>query len=336
MAPKFRHNVRFSLRELGGAEMNCRRLSICAAIAYLGSFISAGAQSPAAAPEPEWSVSEVVVKLPAPRMWKLVSGASTVWVLGIVTPLPKGLKWNTAALIHAMDGAKRIILPPMTTVGPFEALEAVSRAHLPKGKTLDTELPPDVDSEYRSVLSRLGRDPAKYQNEKPAWAALMLDVDVANFSPGFDPAEPTATIRRLARERHVPTSQATYKSGAMLDQLVSLPDDEGRAVLSDAVRGADFALAHQQAAGQAWAQGRLQMVRANVSPASSASGLLLHTPAYQASTARSVDDAVKTINQALAEQGTTVVVMSLTSLARLGGALDVLKKQGVTMIEPVE
>jgi hypothetical protein len=122
----------------------------------------------------------------------------------------------------------------------------------------------------------------------------------------------------------------------MLNQLVSLPDDEGRAALSDAVRGAEFVLEHQQAAGRAWAQGHLQAVRASISPASSASGLLLRTPAYQANFTRSVEDAVGTINQALSEPGTTVAVMSLTSLARLGGTLDVLKTQGVTVTEPTD
>jgi uncharacterized protein YbaP (TraB family) len=266
-------------------------------------------------------------------MWKLVKGSSTVWVLGVVTPLPKGLKWNTAPLMHVLDGANRVILPSMTSVGPFQAMEALSRSHLPKGKTLETEVPPDVASAYRLVLSRIGRDPAKYENEKPAWAALMLDIDVAK-SPGFDASEPVATVIRLAREKHVPTSQRNYASGGMLDQLVSLPDDEGRAVLSDAVRGAQFALDHQQTAGQAWAQGRLQELRANLSPASSPTGLLLHTPAYQANFTRSVDDTVSTIHQALSEPGTTVAILSLTSLARLGGALDVLKKEGVTVMEP--
>jgi uncharacterized protein YbaP (TraB family) len=314
--------------------MSRRLLLSLIGLACFAAFGDAQAQPIQAAPEPDWSVPEIVVTAPMPRMWRLVKGASTVWVLGVI-PLPRGLKWNTAAVTHVLDKADRVILPPRTEVGLFQAMEAASRSHLPKGRTLDGEFSPDLSAEYRSVMHRIGRDPAKYQTEKPAWAALMLDVDLMQ-TPGFDTREPAATVMQLAQAKHIPVSHATYRSDAMLDQLVSLPDDEGRAALSIAIAGADFALVHQDAAGAAWAAGRVAAVRANITPASSATALLLHTPVFQALAARSIDDTVSAIDHALSQPGTTLELMSLPSLAQKDGALDRLRAQGVEISEPAE
>lgn len=161
----------------------------------------------------------------------------------------------------------------------------------------------------------------------------MLEVDLGH-APGFSADEPVSTLRRLAQAARVPVAEVNYGSGAMLDQLVSLPDAEGRAALEDAVAGANFALAHQRAAGDAWAAGHLQSLRADLSPVASSSGLLLRTPAYQANAAKAVDETVAAIRQALDARVPTLAVLTHTSLVHQGGALDRLRAEGVEISEP--
>ena len=305
-------------------------------LALLAPTAGAAAQPVTATAEPAWSVAEVTVTARSPRMWKLTKGASTVWVLGYIEPLPKGLKWNTAPRAHAMDGANRVILPAMASIGIFEALRSAARSHLARGQTLDAELPPDLRDRYHRVLAQLGRDPSHYQKEKAAWAALMLELDLQH-ARDFTAAEPMATVRRLARARRIPVAQAgSYDGGAILKELVGLPEVRGEIALADAVNGASFALEHVGPAALAWAAGDLTTVRDNLTPDSTPSTPLRQTPTYQKLDARSVDDTVAALNSALERPGTTVALLSLTNLARRNGALDRLRQEGVSVTEPAE
>jgi hypothetical protein len=285
--------------------------------------------------EAPWSVTEpLTVTAPAPRLWKLVRAGSTVWVLGEVSPLPKGLVWNSAPLARVMQGADRVLLPPEGSVGVWDGLGALVRSRLPGRATLDTTLPPELDRRFRDVLARLGRDPNGSQRDKPAWAALFLELDFIS-SHAVDASEPFRTVGRIARARHVPVRRvATYPRTGVLSELVSLREDEGEAALSDAVTGVEFGLEHVAAAGQAWAKGDLRAVRDNISPGETPLVVLLHTPAGRQTYDRAVDDTTDALRSALQKPGVTVAVMRLASLVQQGGALDRLRHEGVDVTEP--
>lgn len=276
----------------------------------------------------------IVVVAPGPRLWKLVRGASTVWVLGEIEPLPRGLKWNSAPVARVIKGADRVLLPPEGGGGVFDALRALARSRLPRGATLDTALPPDLDLAYRRVLARLGRDPNKPRRDKPAWAALLLEIDFVR-SRNIDVSEPVRTVERLARQDHVKVQRiAFYKAGGVLGEVVGLPEAESQAALADAVAGVDFGLDHMAAAGQAWARGDLRAVRANSTTAQTPLIVLQHTLTGRRLGARSIDDTTAALRSALAGPGTTLVLLRLAALVEKGGALDRLRAEDVSITEP--
>ena len=285
--------------------------------------------------EPPWSLSDpVVVTAPSPRLWKLVRGASTVWVLGEIEPMPKGLAWNSAPLARVIRNVDRVLLPPEGSGGVFEAVRALARSRLPGRATLDATLPPTLRARYRAVLTRLARDPDKPRRDKPGWAALFLELDFIR-SKGVDVSEPFKTVGRLAREDHVRVGRvASYTSTGVLGQLVDLPEPEGEAALADAVAGVDFGLDHMAAAGRAWAVGDLKTVRANLSPAETPLAVFLHTAAGREIGARSVDDTAAALRAALDRPGSTLAVLRLAALVQQGGALDRLRSEGVSVTEP--
>ncbi len=316
--------------------MKCVALSaIAALLAATPTLVSSQSLPPSAAPtEPEWSIADqVVVTAPSPRLWKLVKGGSTVWLLGEIEPMPKGLSWNSAPLAHVMQNANRILYPPEGYGGVFDALRALARSRLPHGATLNVTLPPPLYARYQAVLGRLGRNPDKTRRDKPAWAALFLELDFVRAT-GVDTAEPFRTVSRIAREKHVRVSRvASYKANGVLDELVSLPEDESEATLSDAIAGVDFGLSHIAAAGHAWAVGDLKTVRDNLSPAETPLIVFLHTPAGKRIGAQSTDDTTAALRTALAQPGVTVAVLRLAALVQKGGALDRLRAEGASITE---
>ena len=312
-------------------------ISSAALVAATPAFgVSQPLSPPTDAPaEPQWSVADpVVVTAPSPRLWKLVKGNATVWVLGEIEPMPKGLAWNSAPLARILQSADRVLSPPEGYGGVLDALSALARSRLPHGATLSTTLPPPLYARYQAVLSRVGRNPNKPRRDKPAWAALFLELDFIR-AKGVDTAELFRTISRFAREKHVRISRAaSYKARGVLDELVSLPEAESEAALSDAVAGVDFGLDHLAAAGHAWAVGDLKSVRTNLSPAETPLIVFLHTPAGQRIGAQSTDDTTTALRTALAQPGVTVAVLRLAALVQKGGALDRLRAEGVSVTEP--
>lgn len=311
-------------------------LGAVAAAVALCAPLCAAAQQPPAPSEPAWAVEEIVVRAAAPRLWKLVKGPSTVWILGAIEPVPRRLQWNSSQVARVIATSDKVLLPPSGTVGLFEAFGALMRSHLPRKETLDGTLPPDLAAAYRQTLVRLGRDPADHQHDKPGWAALMLRFDLARFG-GLSGSEPVRTIRAIARDKNVTVSRiASYQAGTTLKQMIDLPDAQGETAVREAVRGVNFALDHAETAGQAWARGDLALVRTNVSPETSFTSLLRQTAAYKALELRAVDDTVAAVNEVLEKPGVTFVVLSLPTLVRQDGALARLRREGVIITEPSE
>ena len=291
-------------------------------------------QSQAPAPPGASEVEPVVVTARSPRLWKLVRGRSTVWVLGAVEPLPKGLVWNSAPLAKLIQGANRVLLPPEGSGGAFDALGALAHSRLSGGAKLDAVLPAALDANYKTTLRKLGRDPDVARRDKPAWAALFLEIDFVR-SKGVDLSEPSRTAARIAHQAHVKVQRiATYQAGSILRELVDLPEAEGEAALADASEGVAFGLSHVAAAGHAWATGDLKAVRTNISPEETPLIVFLHTPTGRILGARAIDDTTAALRSALADPGVTVAILRLTDLVEDGGALDRLRRDGVLVTEP--
>ena len=59
------------------------------------------AMAQVAPPVQDWSNVETVVVTapkPGPALWHIAQNGSDVWILGVVTPMPRGLSWNSAAV----------------------------------------------------------------------------------------------------------------------------------------------------------------------------------------------------------------------------------------------
>ena len=79
----------------------------------------------------------MVVHLPAPRIWKVTHGASTLYIVGRIGLLPSGVQWNKAPIEKIMDHADRFIVPSYVTMSGIGELWG---RYLPLGRELDDEL----------------------------------------------------------------------------------------------------------------------------------------------------------------------------------------------------
>ncbi len=301
--------------------------------AILVAILLAGLALPAVA-DPSWTVGELVVApSPGPVLWRVSRGDSVVWILGALPVMPKALTWNSARLERVIAGANIVLVRPRATVDLFTVMGILLHLNLPRGRTLDQELPPDLEARLARARALAGQPAERYAHMKPLWAALRLYGDFA-FRARLSRDEPEATVVRLAHRHRAPIQAvATYRARPVVRNLAGLSDAQAQSCLSDVVGDIDYASTHLAPAAQAWARGDLPAVRTHY--AESAFLLCLdQAPSFVALANRNVEDTVEAIDAALARPGKSVAVLSLDDLLRPGGALARLRAEGATVTTP--
>src|SRR5215204_728304 len=54
----------------------------------------------------------VIGRYPGPPLWKVTSGARTLWIFGELSPVPKGLDWDPRNAERVLDRADAVIGSP--------------------------------------------------------------------------------------------------------------------------------------------------------------------------------------------------------------------------------
>lgn len=277
---------------------------------------------------------------PGPAVWHLTRGDSEVWILGAVSAMPDGLKWNKDYLAELLDSARAILMPPRPSIGLFEGtwflITNGGKLSLPRGQTLDAILPADLDARFAATRERLGRDQGHYRTDTPIRAALRLEEDVEN-KLDLTRDEPSDTIRKLAREKHVPLAPiARYEVLDAAKDALKLTSAEQQTCLSASVEDVNWELGHAVPAAQAWAVGDLTALKANYGEARLAHCVIAAVQSVADISERDVTDYTIAINDALGKPGKTIAVIEIGPLLRKNGVLQRLEALHVTIEGPVE
>jgi uncharacterized protein len=151
------------------------------------------AESKKAPPKPAKVEQAGSTKSLNPALFKLVSGKSTIYLLGSIHMLPVGFSWRTPALDQAINTAD---------VFAFEANLDNSTAefhyfmdnygYLPRGQTLHKMLSPPALTKYVSLIEDNHIDPAKLDYLRPGVVVVMLEPAMIRthssvpLAPGVD------------------------------------------------------------------------------------------------------------------------------------------------------
>lgn len=293
----------------------------------------------AGAPPPvDWSPGlEVVVVTPhkpGPLMWRVSKGDASVYLIGLVDPVPKDLAWDSSAVADALKGARFLLLNAQASVGLVEGLWFMTwhsdSVYLPDDTPMESTLPDALRARFVFVRDKIHRDAARYSDLRAPLAALRLEGDFFEAS-GLAREEPAKTIERLARKAGVRARPlADYEALPMLRALPTMSQAANQACVSAALDDIDAIKLHAAAAAQAWAKGDLDGIKANFSEERFAS-CIQAVPGLRALFERAVNDSIAAIDGALAQPGKTVMLISIGPLLRKGGVLDRIDAEGLTV-----
>lgn len=289
-----------------------------------------------------WGAPEIVEveAPPGPAVWHLTRGDSEVWILGTVGGMPDGLKWNKDYLAELLDGARAILMPPRPSIGLFEGawflITNGSKFSLPRGQSLEATLPADIETRFAGLREKLGKDVEHYRTDTPLRAALRIQEDVTD-KLDLTRDEPRDTIRRLARDKHVPTAPiAKYEVLDAARDVLKLTPQHQQVCLGQSVEDAEWDLSHATAAAEAWAIGDIKAVKANYGEARLANCVIAAVHSVADISERDVADYTAAINDALSKPGKTIAVIDIGPLLRKNGVLERLEALHVAVEGPAE
>ena len=279
----------------------------------------------------------VTAKRPGPALWHVAKGNADVWILGVLGPVPKDLKWDTGRFESVLAGAKTVLLPPHGQIGVFEGAWFLiwhgDVLRLPDGRNLEDVLPPALKTRFVAARTAAHKDADDYAEYKPSIAGFLLERDFlrANDLSG---TEPQNTIRSLADRHTVPARAiASYEALDVVNEIPSLSGKANLDCLKDSLDDIDIMSAHAKLAASAWAAGDLDGIKANYSDPK-ALECLGQSASFNKLWQRSVSDTMAALDAALARPGKTVAVINIGQLLRKNGIVDRLKAQGFTVEGP--
>jgi len=293
------------------------------------------------APE-EWAeIESVTVKgEPGPAVWRLTRGASEVWILGTVGPLPRDMEWNRATVADLLDGARTLLLPPRADFNLVDIAWFLLRhgreLSLPRGQKLEDGLPPELRTRFTAAVTAIGADGEDYRTDIPIRAAVRLGQDFQKKADmGY--REPRATVESQASRKRISTASVfRFEIMDAVRDLLKLTPDQQRACLSQAVEDVTWARAHALAAARAWAVGDIRTVKDHYSESRLFACVIVQVERAGDINARATAETVAAIDAALNQPGKTAALVAMGPLLRRDGVLARLKARGVTIEAPVE
>ena len=142
-------------------------------------------ENPQVSADPEIRDMDAVVVTgvqPGPGMWKVSKGDHVLWIMGTLTPLPKGMTWLSRDAETVLAQADEVIDPPGAT---FDSDIGVLRGMMmipsllkarknPDGKTLREILPPPIYARWSLLKAKyLGRNEG-VEKWRPVFASQEL------------------------------------------------------------------------------------------------------------------------------------------------------------------
>jgi hypothetical protein len=316
--------------------MKRHRVLIAVGLA-LATSAPAATSAPGAArtPDPEATVvQELVVTSHAggPAWWRVSSGGSTVYVLGVPEALPKGSRWDMTLTRRRLTGAQELIEPPVVTAGLGDLFALLgARKHFRSKGPMENTLPADLRARFLAERPRLNGDARAYSGWTPLVAALLMVSDFRRRA-GLQEREPAGTVTRLARSQDVKVVPAGKFRAVSLVRAAEIGlSQSGPACMADALDEIEAGADRVKAAAEGWAHGD---VAAALTAQRGYEKCLVSLPEGVDIATQTMIDTTATIAAALAVPGHSVAVVNLRTLLAQGGVLQRLQARGYTVSLP--
>jgi uncharacterized protein YbaP (TraB family) len=288
-------------------------------------------------------LDEIVVtsERTGPGLWHVHRGDGDVWILGTVTPLPKGMGWRSAQFEQVLSHAHTVLLAKPLGIGVARALWIyITHRDLlmvPDGRRLRDVMPPALHARFAAQRANYTSDAEKWERFRPLIAAAFLQ-EAALHKVGLSThLDIGAEVRALARKHDVDVEELKIAGVRdLLDTLKVVPNGTELTCVGAALSTIESGLPRLVERANAWAAGDVERMQNLPDSAEDlACRAALSTDSGSAELIAQVRRAwLSAIKQSVDHGGTTVAVVNIEVLFEKDGLLDLLRAQGYQVEAP--
>jgi uncharacterized protein YbaP (TraB family) len=288
-------------------------------------------------------LDEIVVngERTGPGMWHVHRGAAQLWILGSMSPLPKGITWRSKQVEQILTGTSQVLVQKPFEIGIARILWILitdrNLLMIGGGKRLKDVLPADLYARFDVQRAKYGEDPKKWERFRPLVAAAFLQQAAfhkANLSTRVDLG---AAMRTLASKHDVPIEEVKIAGVRdVLDALKTMPPATENACVMASLVTVESGLPRLVDRAQAWAGGNVERIAQLREPAEvDACRAALDAGTGAADLiSRMRRTWLDAFERHLQNDGVTVAVVNIDMLLEPGGLLDELRAKGYQIEAP--
>ena len=210
--------------------MRITTLLIVAAAMLAPARHGAAAQSPPATQAPPTQLEELTVtgERTGPGMWRVHRGSSQLWILGSISPLPKGITWRSKQVEQVLTTTQRVLVPKPLEIGIVRILWLLITERnvimIRGGKRLKDVLPQNLYQRFAAQRARFTNDADKWERYRPIVASAFLQQAAFHSVRLSARLDLGAAVRTLAKKQDVPVEEVKIAGvGDFLDTLKVMP-----------------------------------------------------------------------------------------------------------------
>jgi uncharacterized protein YbaP (TraB family) len=295
------------------------------------------------ADEPPQTMDELTVtgERTGPGMWHVHRGTAQVWILGSMSPLPKGITWRSKQLERILDSTNQVVVPKPFEIGIARVLWLLITERdllmVRGGKRLKDVMPPNLHARFAVQRAKYSADSDKWERYRPIIATAFLQQAAFHQVGLSTRLDLGAAVRTLAKQHHVRIEELKIAGvHDVLEALKTMPPALENACVEASLVTVERDLPRLVERAQAWATGNVERIES------------LHEPA-EVDTCRAAleegtgaSDLIALVRRSwldrleryLQNGGVTVAVVNMDMLLEKGGILDELRAKGYEIEAP--
>ena len=276
-----------------------------------------------------------------PGLWHVHRGTAQVWILGSMSPLPRGITWRSKQVEQILDSTNQVLVQKPFDIGIARILWLLlterSVLMVGGGKRLKDVMPADLHVRFAAQRAKYTNDPTKWERFRPLIAAAFLQQAAFHQVGLSGRLDIGASMRMLAKKHHVRVEEIKIAGvGDVLEALKTLPPATENACVKASLVTTESGLPRLIDRAQAWADGNVERIANLPEPAEvDACRAALDAGTGAADLIALMRRTwIGTLEKSLQNGGVTVAVVNIDLLLERGGLLDELRAKGYEVEAP--
>jgi uncharacterized protein YbaP (TraB family) len=278
---------------------------------------------------------------PGPGLWHVHRGGAQMWIMGSMSPLPKGITWRSKQVEQLLGSTNQVLVQKPFEIGIARILWLLITEHsvlmLTGGKRLKDVLPAELHARFATQRAKYTGDPNKWERFRPLIAAAFLQQAAFHQVGLSTRVDLGAAMRSLAKKHHVEVEEIKIAGVSdVMEALKTLPPATENACVAASLVTVESDLPRLVDRALAWADGNVERIEKLREPAEvDACRAALDAGVGAADLiARMRRTWLSAIETHLQDREVTVAVVNIDMLLEPGGLLDELRAKGYEVDAP--